>query len=178
MEAALIHLRINGFLLFSNPWKGRGLTRFFPDMRVEHYIDQEHKSWREQLLCIFFPKSIIHHVMAIHILTVITEDRVVWGPTKSGEYSVKFGYKQALIRQFPDHCRPDSNLSMWKTLWQPKIPPKWVLFVWKCLYNILPVKWELKKGEWLLIDYVRGVTLMMKPLKIYSLIVPCLEGFG
>ncbi|GMQ01417.1 hypothetical protein CsSME_00048066 [Camellia sinensis var. sinensis] len=118
--------------------------------------------------------------MAIHILTVITEDRVVWGPTKSGEYSMKSGYKQALIRQFTDHYRPDSNLLVWKTLWQPKIPPKWVLFVWKCLYNILPVKWELKKKkrEWLLIHYVRDVTLMMKPSNICSLIVPCPEGFG
>ncbi|XP_028085522.1 uncharacterized protein LOC114286545 [Camellia sinensis] len=73
------------------------------------------------------------------------EDKIVWGPTKCGEYSVKSGYRQALIRHFPDYCRPDLDWLVWKRLWQLKIPPKWILFVWKCLHNILPVKGELKK---------------------------------
>ncbi|CAL5421745.1 unnamed protein product [Camellia sinensis] len=78
------------------------------------------------------------------------EDKIVWGPTKGGQYSVKSGYKQALIRQFPDFCRPDPDWTVWKRLWHFKIPPKWTLFLWKCLHNILPVKHELK---------MRGLTI-------------------
>ncbi|XP_028066181.1 uncharacterized protein LOC114269111 [Camellia sinensis] len=81
----------------------------------------------------------------MYISQVDIEDRLVWGPTKSREYSVKLGYRQALIRQFPDYYRLDSDWEVWKRLWKFKIPPKWILFVWKCLHNILPVKRELEK---------------------------------
>lgn len=34
---------------------------------------------------------------------------------------------------------------VWKKLWKLRFPPKWALFIWKCLHRLLPLQWELKK---------------------------------
>lgn len=131
--------------IVSNPCRGRGWTDICPGLRVAHFIDPLLRSWRLELLKLFFPAYVLPYIVSMHISQVDIEDKMVWGLTKSGEYSVKSGYKQALTRQFPDHSRPDPDWQVWKRLWKIKIPPKWILFVWKCLHNIIPVKIELKK---------------------------------
>ncbi|CAL5402256.1 unnamed protein product [Camellia sinensis] len=131
--------------MISNPMRGRDLNQMLPSMKVEHFIDNEHRCWRENLVRLFFLEDCCRHILTIHILNFPCEDKLVWRLVKSGEYSVKSGYKQALLRYYPYFGHPDTNQMVWKKLWHLRLLPKWALFIWKFLHRIFPVKWDLKR---------------------------------
>ena len=81
----------------------------------------------------------VTHILSIHIPLTEKQDSIVWPLTKSGQYDVKSGYFASQSQQ----DQGQTDYAGWKNLWKLKLPPKFSLFIWKCLQRILAVKVSL-----------------------------------
>ncbi|CAL5444777.1 unnamed protein product [Camellia sinensis] len=129
-----------------NPVEEFGLNQYLPSMRVNHWIDSSNLCWRRNLLRWLFPENVVQSILGIHIPLISCPDKLVWRLSRNGIYSVKSGYWAAIRRKF-DRVNGNNviNPSIWKKLWKTKIPLRWILFIWRCLHNILLVQWQLKR---------------------------------
>ncbi|CAL5347629.1 unnamed protein product [Camellia sinensis] len=53
--------------LMSNPLRGRNMNRMLPSMKVAHFIDHEHRCWRDNLIRLFFPDECSRHILSTHL---------------------------------------------------------------------------------------------------------------
>lgn len=84
----------------------------------------------------------VNHILNIHLPQVDSLERLVWRHSKNGKFTVKTTYHLSL-----EHSLVNGNedvLSFWKKLGKLQIPPKWMLFTWKLVHRILPVRAVLK----------------------------------
>ncbi|KAK7278826.1 hypothetical protein RJT34_23864 [Clitoria ternatea] len=78
------------------------------------------------------------------VWTIPGADLLRWPYTKNGEYTVKSGYRA--IKLWADATEqgpsPSSSpdISLWKAVWEAKVPKKIQMFIWKACHNLLPVK--------------------------------------
>lgn len=72
----------------------------------------------------------------------------MWHFDKKGEYSVKSGYKCAIMERVldKDSCLNGKNV-WWPCLWKIKIPAKIAIFVWRSCYECLPTRVSLRKRK-------------------------------
>ncbi|KAM1146084.1 hypothetical protein PS2_037782 [Malus domestica] len=71
------------------------------------------------------------------------KDRIIWGCSKNGIYTVKSGYRWIQSRSL---ALRDNQLStargvpsrLWKAIWKLEVPPKLRNFLWLTLHNCLP----------------------------------------
>lgn len=80
------------------------------------------------------------------------EDKLFWKYEKSGNYSVKSGYRVAFVClfvfffSFSSWCVPGhfANKELWISVWEPKTPPKIKTLVWNLLHEGVLVTKKLK----------------------------------
>ncbi|XP_042939333.1 uncharacterized protein LOC122274353 [Carya illinoinensis] len=78
------------------------------------------------------------------------EDKLIWGPSEKGLYSVKSGYqveidkKKAITRETSERSRHDGR---WKSIWELNVPGKVKTFMWKAGNDLLATKWNLFKRK-------------------------------
>ena len=74
---------------------------------------------------------------------------MVWISEKSGEYSVKSGYRKAQKAwkelNWAESSRGAVGREVWKTLWKLKVPNKIKVFGWRACHSILPTRVNLYK---------------------------------
>lgn len=128
-----------------NPVRGMELSNFFPEIRVAHLIDFPNNCWRGDLFSWLFPTEVVPLILGIYIPLVSCPDRLVWTSTTNGIFSVKSGYWSAIKRHAGTPSANTVDTLVWKKLWKLNLPSKLSLFLWKCLHNILLVKWQLRK---------------------------------
>lgn len=85
---------------------------------VNFFINEGH-SWNIQLLLQYVSADIVTSISGIFLPSDAILDKIVWGHSVDGEYSVKTGV--ALIQNGSSaHVPPNKNCWMWKL----KVPPK------------------------------------------------------
>ncbi|KAK2653128.1 hypothetical protein Ddye_012984 [Dipteronia dyeriana] len=85
--------------------------------------------WNIQKLKSVLPWEMVHKSASIHSERVHSgPDRVIWGASKTGTFSVKSAYGEL----FHDSSYPDWR---WKFIWNLKIPPKILSFLWTLLHG-------------------------------------------
>ncbi|KAK0605740.1 hypothetical protein LWI29_030217 [Acer saccharum] len=97
--------------------------------KVSDYLDAN--GWDLQKLSSALPWSVVHRIFSIHIGgNRDVEDTIIWGLTKSGEFSVQSAYAY----QFSD-C----GVVPWKWnfIWSLKLPPRVLHFLWTFLHSKL-----------------------------------------
>jgi hypothetical protein len=52
------------------------------------------KRWDVDKINSLFPIEVAHDIVAVPLLEVVTEDRLVWKEEKDGMYSVRSGYRK------------------------------------------------------------------------------------
>lgn len=67
------------------------------------------------------------------------EDRLVWTPNKSGDFTVKSAYK-TLTSTSTALQKVSVPKQTWNKLWHSQTPHKVNLFIWKCLRHIVPTR--------------------------------------
>lgn len=76
---------------------------------------------------------------------------MIWPHTKTGEYTVKSGYR--IIRKMdqsstiPVSTATGIDRRIWRIIWQLSIPKKIKIFLWKAIHNILPVRDNLARRK-------------------------------
>ncbi|KAK1584321.1 hypothetical protein Q3G72_031946 [Acer saccharum] len=85
--------------------------------------------WNVQHLAGLLPWDVVHKVVNIHAGREHSgQDRVIWGWSKCGNFSVKSAYSG----QFEDDSLP---LWKWRFIWRQKLPPKIQFFLWILLQD-------------------------------------------
>ncbi|XP_026433777.1 uncharacterized protein LOC113331264 [Papaver somniferum] len=96
------------------------------------------RRWNSNLINAVFPENIANLILQMR-LSQYGEDKLIWEPNSSGEFSVKSAYKainnDSSLRSSQQSSFPKV---VWKNLWKAKVPHKVKLFLWKCLRNIVP----------------------------------------
>ncbi|XP_019158575.1 PREDICTED: uncharacterized protein LOC109155346 [Ipomoea nil] len=107
------------------------------DAKVAGLIDQTTGTWDPHILADIFQPNDVPRILKIPIPPEYV-DTWYWYGDPNGCYSVKSGYR---------HIVGTYNTSMgfdkWNTLWHLKIPPKWKMFLWRAMSNILPTTTNL-----------------------------------
>ncbi|XP_019178894.1 PREDICTED: uncharacterized protein LOC109174056 [Ipomoea nil] len=66
-------------------------------------------------------------------------DTWYWQGDPNGNYTVKGGYRLVVV----NYEHRDGGFSDWLRIWKMKVPPKWKLFLWKALSDVLPTTTNL-----------------------------------
>jgi ribonuclease HI len=118
------------------------------DSTVSELISPQTNHWDEPLIdSIFLPYDSMA-IKSIPLSESRPEDKPFWPGTKTGQYTVRSGYKflQTEDMKTQPSC---SNLKpteqMWKEVWSLQVPKKIQMFMWRTLKNSLPSKLNLKK---------------------------------
>ncbi|XP_056695811.1 uncharacterized protein [Spinacia oleracea] len=92
------------------------------------------KEWDLPKLLTFLPLSLVQKIKGIAIPSLDIIDTPIWGPTTSGEFSVKSATWIA-------HDIPD-GLARWeyRWIWNLDIPPKIQIFLWQICHNSIPTR--------------------------------------
>ncbi|KAL4367556.1 hypothetical protein GQ457_05G010050 [Hibiscus cannabinus] len=117
---------------------------------VAHLFCTNERKWNVSKLQQLFSRKEVCLITAIPIAGHSVCDEFVWIHNKSGEHSVKSGYR-AIMDSKIDEASPgpsyvsSQDTTLWRSVWNLKVPPKIRNFVWKVCKNIAPTKDNLVK---------------------------------
>ena len=98
------------------------------EMTVAELIDPESRGWDREFIWQNFHHEDAQAILRVPLSFRDIPDTVVWNGEKSGEYTVKSGYRvvQKAWKElnFAECSRGAVGSEMWKTLWKLKVPNK------------------------------------------------------
>ncbi|KAL5741239.1 hypothetical protein ACOSP7_027971 [Xanthoceras sorbifolium] len=78
-------------------------------------------------------------ILAIPLSLGDCADSLIWHFDKTGEYSVKSGYRVAAREKLSlSGSSSSSDSKWWLALWNLNIPPKIKIFIWRVCHNVIP----------------------------------------
>lgn len=95
--------------------------------KVSELIDDDLKEWNEGLVKTIFSKDEAEHICGIPISTMGVEDKMIWGPSCKGVFSIKSAYLLEENRKKDvkgESSREEVMDNRWKTIWDMKVPRK------------------------------------------------------
>ncbi|KAL5784031.1 hypothetical protein ACOSQ2_006423 [Xanthoceras sorbifolium] len=130
---------------FQDPWIPRAST-FRPfsiapveDFKVASLISPSSHSWDLAKFDQVFVAADRDSILEIPLSLGDCADSLIWHFDKTGEYSVKSGYRVAAQEKLSlsgSSSSPDSK--WWLALWNLNIPPKIKIFIWRVCHNAIP----------------------------------------
>ena len=119
-----------------------------PDATVDMLLDPHSGQWNLNLIdqC-FFPTD-AKIIKSLPLCFVPQIDSLVWPAERSGQFSVKWGYKCLCNDPYVSESDSEStevHRGLWKGVWRLNILGKIKHFLWKCCTNALPTKENLWK---------------------------------
>uniref|UniRef100_A0A803NY15 Reverse transcriptase domain-containing protein n=1 Tax=Cannabis sativa TaxID=3483 RepID=A0A803NY15_CANSA len=120
-------------------------ARYFPNSSILEAVPGHRPSfsWRSILWgCDLLKQGLIWKVdiLQVPISGHHCHDTLIWGPDKSGLFTVKTAYHLALqSRDIPTSSSFVSNKSFWTKIWASAAPPKIKHLIWRALSHSLPV---------------------------------------
>jgi hypothetical protein len=116
------------------------------DAKVSELLDYDTNWWNVNLVKEVFSGEEMEAICSVPVCPRAGEDKLVWAHTKNGEYSVKSGYHLAKERFEVDQgscSNRDRNKSLWRDIWNIRVPNATKIFLWKACADILPTKQKL-----------------------------------
>ncbi|XP_019158886.1 PREDICTED: uncharacterized protein LOC109155714 [Ipomoea nil] len=124
--------------LWSHPWLPDPQNPFVltdhvaqhTELLVSDLLDHDQGKWNHELVTQLFDPRDVELIFQIPV-SVNFKDDWFWKGDIRGQYTVKDGYRcQGELSITPD--------AVWNNIWKLRVPPKWRIFLWKALSNILP----------------------------------------
>ncbi|TQE02311.1 hypothetical protein C1H46_012080 [Malus baccata] len=114
-----------------------------PNLRVSSLICPSSRRWDLNFLLPFLSDSDRKAIEETPIGDLSRNDRIIWGGSRNGIYSVKSGYRWIQSRSLNRRDRRLSNVRrvpsvVWKAIWKLEVPPKLRHFLWLTVHNCLP----------------------------------------
>lgn len=117
--------------------------------KVSDLMESNGNGWNTELVRTTFNPQLAIKVIQTPTRITAGEDDIWWPANKEGEYTVKSGYQEMWQAGRTINLNPSGSESIetevWKGIWSAQIPQKVKMFIWKCCWNILPVKENLCK---------------------------------
>jgi hypothetical protein len=92
------------------------------NLTVQQLMLPNIKKWDEDKINSLFPMEVAHDIIAVPLLGVVTEDRLIWNEEKDGVYSVRSGYQKFLKEKGSGYGVINSE--GWGSIWKIHAPPK------------------------------------------------------
>lgn len=121
-----------------SPLKGKKCN-----LRVSDLMVQGKRRWDEAKIQYLFSNGVAAAILAVPLLLVDKDDRVIWSEDLHGNYSVRSGYKLAVQEQINwvrSHVTGD-----WNSLWRAHVPPKVRNLIWRICRSCLPTRERLQQ---------------------------------
>jgi hypothetical protein len=109
-----------------------------PDFHVDELIDPINRSWNVSLLHDLFDIDSVIQIQKIHIPQLVDNDRWIWTPAVSGQFSVKSAHEVVSLNSH-NRTSPFSP-EIWNCLWGLKLQHRLKHLLWKISWNLLPVR--------------------------------------
>ncbi|XP_043710408.1 uncharacterized protein LOC122659358 [Telopea speciosissima] len=107
---------------------------------VADFIDRGNRTWRMDLLQLYFQPSDREAILKIPLSLFVAEDKRIWGPLPNGIFSVKSAYQMLVKMQDEKEAANASSSrvrnwdlvpdSIWKHIWAIRTLPKIKTFIW------------------------------------------------
>lgn len=102
------------------------------------------KEWDIAKLREYVLEGDVRIIATIPISSINDEDKWIWHYSKNGAYSVKSGYKLAMMSIDGLGSTSDNTQNRWwNILWKSQVPSKVKLFIWKAFHECLPTNFCL-----------------------------------
>jgi hypothetical protein len=111
--------------------------------KVSELLDDDTNWWNVSLVKEVFTVEETEAICCVPVCPRSSEDKLEWAHTKTGEYSVKSGYHLAKERFKVDKgscSNRDRNKTLWRDIWNIRVPNATKIFLWKACAGILPTK--------------------------------------
>ncbi|KAF7802804.1 putative MULE transposase domain-containing protein [Senna tora] len=114
---------------------------------AEHVCDllvEDGSRWDEDnKLGALFDEKICHRILSIPIDVDLGGDRWIWDFDRSGQYTVKMGYRNAVLESWGQlnlglDIDEEATTRFWKRLWKLPIISRYKVFLWRACRGILP----------------------------------------
>ncbi|XP_019179716.1 PREDICTED: uncharacterized protein LOC109174929 [Ipomoea nil] len=133
-------------LIWTHPWIQDGqdpmvqteMPMQLEGAKVVGLIDQQTGTWDHSILTDLFQPSDVANILKIPVSPEY-DDTWYWHGDPIRIYSVKCGYRLIV----GDYESGIGTFTKWLTLWKLKIPPKWKMFLWRAICDILPTTTNL-----------------------------------
>ncbi|XP_042956310.1 uncharacterized protein LOC122292152 [Carya illinoinensis] len=117
---------------------------------VSDLIEPGSRSWKYQTLTKYFSQQEIDLIRAIPISLGNREDRIIWGGTKNGLFSVKSAYhlhKEISSLKESGTSKDHAFCENWQSIWKLKVPNVVRNFLWKASSEALPIMDNLHRRK-------------------------------
>ncbi|KAK2427088.1 hypothetical protein QL285_025690 [Trifolium repens] len=111
------------------------------NITVQQLMLPNMKKWDVDKINSLFPREVAHDIVAVPLLEVVTEDRLVWKEEKDGMYSVRSGYRKFLKEK--DGGCGGNNMEGWSSIRKIHAPPKAKHLLWRICRDCLPTRSRL-----------------------------------
>lgn len=120
--------------------------------KVKELMNPNGSGWDQNLLSQLFSQEEIRSINETIFSSMGTSDRLVWSASKTGQFSVRDGYKvaklykdQSLGGEGTSYRRVEEEKALWDGLWNMNIKKKVQHFLWRACHDKLPVLSNLVK---------------------------------
>ncbi|KAL2935724.1 hypothetical protein RDABS01_018842 [Bienertia sinuspersici] len=109
---------------------------------VNTLIDPRTSSWKTTVIWNNFTPESARIILSTHIPKSTTADTLYWTLTPNGSMTSKSAYR-LLTKSSSMGLDGRSTSKSRKCLWKMHIPSKWKIFLWKLIWNALPLRTNL-----------------------------------
>uniref|UniRef100_A0A2N9IN55 Reverse transcriptase domain-containing protein n=1 Tax=Fagus sylvatica TaxID=28930 RepID=A0A2N9IN55_FAGSY len=139
--------------IWSDPWlQGSSCAKVLSPLRIldEHatvdaLILTDQRCWNTSLVDQIFTPYEAAIIKKIPLSYRCPQDRIIWGGTQHGEFSVRTAYR--LLYQLSsggeESTSTGGNKAFWLGVWKARVPPKIRNFIWRACRKILPTHSKL-----------------------------------
>ncbi|KAL2894538.1 hypothetical protein RDABS01_010447 [Bienertia sinuspersici] len=114
----------------------------FTSLQHGDLFDSTTAKWKSSLIWTHFTAESARAILSTHIPQTPIKDTFVWRLSPTGELTTKSACR-FLTRDNTLHCARIHTSGVWKFLCALQIPPKWKIFIWRLIWNALPLKVNL-----------------------------------
>lgn len=116
------------------------------DATIRELINHDGKSWDEELIFQVLNEEEARTVCSLPLSKLGSEDKLIWGMSSNGLFSVKSAYYLAVQRKKQMGVE-QSNISRdflrSQCIWKMRVPQSVKIFIWKAINEALPTKRNL-----------------------------------
>ncbi|OMO64639.1 reverse transcriptase [Corchorus capsularis] len=112
---------------------------------VADIMDFEERRWRIDELMDIVVDEDVSRILCLPIPRLPGRDTLIWDASSSGNFSVKSAYYVARQILGHDVNIDDESRKLWRRVWGSSIPPKIHYFIWRLIWNLLPIKTNLQQ---------------------------------
>ncbi|KAF5481359.1 hypothetical protein F2P56_002016 [Juglans regia] len=102
--------------------------------------------WNKQLIERIFTQEEVEQICSIPISRLNSEDKMIWGGTKKGQFSVSSAYQMEMNKKEAlkgESSRGREGDARWQEVWGLNIPGKVKIFMWRAMKELLATRVNL-----------------------------------